>query len=145
MLRNGYSKSVAYRLRGLMTYMIRVVRQRAHITRCMFKLKPSSAFLILDFKVKWLCHRHSESQAFHFGIVGISVHVAAVIRTKSNVPEEIIARAMDDVRNVNKWVWKIFEVHHLIQMIDQPHKQDGPLTLALMEDVMCYLKKSPKF
>ena len=108
------------RLRDLMIYIIRDVLQRAHITRCMLQLKPSSAFLTLDFEEKWLCQRHGESQAFHFGKFGISIHDAAVIRAKSNVPEEAIARAMDDVRNANKWVWKIFDVHYLIQFIDLP-------------------------
>lgn len=143
-LKNGMAQSCAIRIRSLMAYLIRVVRQRLHITEQMLLMDRSQVFVFADFKEKWLAERHSESQAFHYGKAGISIHGAAIIRLKIGVPEAVLENARKNLNDVNKWVRQIFDVMYYIQIVDQPHAQDGALTMALLEDLLLYVKDNPK-
>lgn len=69
------------------------------------------AYCIADFKYKWFCERHSASQTFHFGNVGISIHKIAIIRLKTNIPDEVLTEARKNLLGINKWVRNLFEVY----------------------------------
>eukprot|EP00171_Calliarthron_tuberculosum_P000676 IDg676t1 len=73
------------------------------------------------------------------------MHCVAIIRLKDGVPCEVLEAARRDIRNANEKVSRLFDVHYYIQVVDQPHSQDGALTLALLEDALRYIRKSSKF
>lgn len=87
-----------------MVYMVRVVRQRSHITKAMVNMTQDDIFCIVDFKYKGRCEHHGTSQAFYLSKIRIYIHVISIIRLKTNVPNEVLSEARTNLRNINNWV-----------------------------------------
>lgn len=89
-------------IRLLMAHLTRVDRLYTHVTWLMLSQSHYSLSLILDFKGKCICKRHSESQTFHFGKAELSVHGIAFILMKPDVPQAALDAVKGDVGNVKK-------------------------------------------
>ncbi len=134
----------------LLSHMVRSQSQRTHCVDVLLSSLADSdtAYLVVDYKMKFLPLMHSQGQEFHFAQEGSSVHGAAIIALRPGATRDMLntvsGRGFSNISTL-PCKTELLHVHYFLQIVAFKASKDAEMTMAVIEDALNFISTSPHY